>query len=174
MEKVAIVLGSNMFIGDSCVLTVEIDGKLVEFFRVREIFRELSPGSYLTVDCDIKDKDNKREIKLFKSKPVAEGVGVKVEYTKKLTNVTREDGSTIIKIEQVENTDSTLPQDGPVYEKLKNEKFDSILRITGDFYAGSFKIKLDNQSLIVNTNTFRGNLKEGKGGIRLTSMGFAF
>lgn len=173
MEKVAIILGSNMFIGDP-VLIVEINGKMVDFFKVRERFRVLSTGSYLTVDCDIKDKDNKREVKLEKSKLVAGQETIKVIYDHKLTQVKREDGSTIIKIEHIESNDPTLPKEGPVAKKLKMETFDSIIRITGDFYAGSNKLYIDNDSLKVNTSTFRGNLKEGKGGLLLTSSGFAF
>lgn len=69
--KYVIMLGSNMFVGTNGIFTVEIDGKVKEFFRIREIFRERSEGSYLTVDCDIKDLDNEREIKLYKSRHVA-------------------------------------------------------------------------------------------------------
>jgi hypothetical protein len=172
MEKIAIFLGNNMFIGD--VLKVLIDGKIVDFFRVREIFRVLSSGSYLTIDCDIKDKDNKREIKLFKSKPVAKPETVKVVYDHKLTHVTREDGTTIIKIEQIESNDPTLPKEGIVSDKLKSEKFDSILRITGDFYAGPFKVFIDNNSLITNGVNIWNNVKESKGGLLLTPGGFSF
>ena len=60
------MLGSDLFYGTNGVLTVQIDNKVVEFFRIREIYRVRSEGSFLAVDCDIKDKDNIREIKLFR------------------------------------------------------------------------------------------------------------
>ena len=82
--KYAIMLGSNMFIGTNGVFTVEINGKLKEFFKVREIFRERSEGSYLTVDCDIKDSENKREVKLFKSRPVVVDKKIQIESDKKI------------------------------------------------------------------------------------------
>lgn len=170
----AIALGSNLFIGTNGILTVEIDGNLVDFFRVRELFRVRSDGSYLAIDCDVKDKENNREIKLAKSKPVVKLNNLKVVCDKKITQVTREDESTVIKIEQVESKDSTLPQDGPVHDMLWNGEFDSVIRITGEFYAGPYKLTIDNKSLKVGGVTLEGNLSVGTGGLRLTSMGLSF
>lgn len=173
MKKYAIVFGSDMYIGTNGILTVEVDGKQVEFFRIREIFRERSSGSYLTVDCDIKDKDNVREIKLAKSKPVVQSDTVIVHYDPKVTDVKRDDGSTVIRIEQIEKNNPTLPQRGPVSDALNKASFDAIIRITGDFYAGPFRLYVDNRALKVGGITSIGNLMIGTGGIHLTSMGFS-
>lgn len=173
MEKYAIVFGSDMYIGTNGILTVEIKGKLVEFFRIRELFRVRSPGSYLAVDCDIKDQDNVREIKLSKSRPVVKPENITVHYDHKVTHLTRNDESTVLKIEQIEKDDSTLPQSGPVGEALHKENFDAIIRITGDFFAGPFRLKVDNEALTVGGITSRGNLMIRTGGLRLTSMGFS-
>lgn len=174
MEKIAIVLGSNMFVGTNGILTVEIDKKEVNFFKIRKIFRIRSFGFYLTVDCDIKDKDNKREIKLAKSKPVANPDKKTVFCNRKLTEVTRVDGSTVVKIEEIKSDDSNLPQEGPVYDRLRREVISPIIRITGDFYAGPFKLVVDNESLKVGGVTMKGNLSENTAGLRLTSMGISF
>jgi len=160
MEKIAIVLGSRLFVGTNGILTVEIGNKMVEFFRIREFFRVLSTGSYLTVDCDIKDKDNQREIKLFKNNPVV--------------NPHKLDGSTVIKIEQIESNDSSLPQSGSVYERLRKGRFDPIIRITGDFYAGPFKLVINNEFLNVGGAKIIGGVSEKTGGLILTSTGFSF
>lgn len=173
MEKYAVVFGSDMYIGTNGILTVEINGKLVEFFRIREIFRERSSGSYLTIDCDIKDKDNKREIKLAKSKPVVQTEGISVHYDHKMTHVKREDGSTVIKIEQLEKNDATLPQTGPVSQALNRETFDAIIRITGDFYAGTHHLKVNEKTLSVGGITTSGNLLVKTGGLLLSSTGFS-
>ena len=141
--KYAIMLGSNVFIGTNGVFTVEINGKLKEFFKVREIFRERSEGSYLTIDCDIKDSDNKREVKLFKSHPVVADENIQIEIDKKILIAKRLDGSLIIKFEQIENDNPTLPKSGPIPERLKTNPVDAILRITGNFYAGDFKVNID-------------------------------
>lgn len=174
MEKIAIVLGSNLFIGTNGVLTVEIDGRMVNFFKIKKRFRIRSFGYYLTVDCDIKDKDNIREIKLAKSRPVVKPDKVKVVCTRKLTDVTREDGSTVVKIEEIISDDLTLPQEGPVHNRLLQEKLEPIIRITGDFYAGLYKLIIDTTSLKVGGVTISGNLSEGTGGLKLTHMGFSF
>ena len=171
--KYAIMLGSNMFVGTNGVFTVEIDGRLKEFFRVREIFRERSEGSYLTVDCDIKDSDNEREIKLFKSRPVAGNNRIEIESNKTHLVAKRPDGSLIIKVEQIENDNPTLPKSGPISNLLKQNPVDAILRITGKFYAGNFKVNIDNENMQIGGITLGGNLAVGTGGMRITPMGFS-
>ena len=171
--KYAIMLGSNMFIGTNGVFTVEINGKLKEFFKVREIFRERSEGSYLTVDCDIKDSENKREVKLFKSRPVVVDKKIQIESDKKNLIAKRPDGSLIIKIEQIENDNPTLPKLGPIPEQLKKNPVDAILRIIGDFYAGDFKVNIDNEKMQIGGITLSGNLNVGTGEMRITQMGFS-
>ncbi|SRX75775.1 hypothetical protein [Aequorivita antarctica] len=171
--KYAIMLGSNMFIGTNGVFTVEINGKLKEFFKVREIFRERSEGSYLAVDCDIKDFENKREVKLFKSKPVVADENIQIESDKKNLIAKRSDGSLIIKIEQIESDNPTLPKSGPIPELLKTNQVDAILRITGNFYAGDFKVNIDNENMNIGGVTLGGNLSVGTGGMRITQMGFS-
>ena len=170
--KYAIMLGSNMFIGTNGVFSVEINGNLKEFFKVREIFRERSEGSYLTVDCDIKDSDNKREVKLFKSRPVVVDENIQIESNKKNLIAKRLDGSLIIKIEQIENDNPTLPKSGPIPELLEKNPVDAILRITGNFYAGNFKVDIDDDNMQIDRINLGGNLCVGTGGMQITKMGF--
>jgi hypothetical protein len=172
MENYAIVFGSDLYIGTNGILTIEIDNKVKEFFRIREIFKVLSEGSYLAVDCDIKDQENKRQIKLAKSKPVVIGEGITVEHNKKLTHVKRENGSTIIKIEQISIDELTLPDDGPVRDTLRKEKPDAILRITGDFYAGPYHLIVSNKEIKIGGITLQGNVHKHTGALTLTSTGF--
>ncbi|GIJ95667.1 hypothetical protein [Capnocytophaga stomatis] len=171
--KYAVMIGSNMFIGTSGVLRVEVNGRLKEFLNVREIFRERSEGSYLAVDCDIKDTKNKREIKLFKNKPVAIDKSVKIQSSHNIVEARREDNSTIIKIEQITPNDHSLPKSGPIPEMLKKYPIDAILRITGDFYAGDYHIFANNYEMIIGGGiTIAGGLSVGTDGMILTSMGF--
>lgn len=171
--KYAIMLGSNMFIGTNGVFTVEVNGKTKEFFRVREIFRERSEGSYLAVDCDIKDSDNNREVKLFKSNPVVADENIQTESDKETFIAKRPDGSLIIKVEQIQNDNPALPKTGPIPEHLKNNQVDAILKITGNFYAGDFKVNIDDENMQIGGITLGGNLSIGTGGMQITNMGFA-
>jgi len=171
--KYAIMIGSNMFIGTNGVLSVDSNGKSKEFFRVREINRARSEGSYLAVDCDIKDDENNREIKLFKNNPVVADENVSVSQDKKRMTAKRADGTLIIKVEQLEVTDESLPKTGPVRELLDKNPVDAILRITGNFHAGGHKLMADNSKLMIDTNTLMGNLSVGIGGLKLTAGGFA-
>lgn len=169
-----VLLGSDKFIGTSGIISVEKNGKLTEFIRVREIFRVRSEGSYLAVDVDIKDKDGQREIKLFKNNPVAGGEGLDVEVDKKHTLVTREDGSTVIKIEQLEVA-SVIPSTSPSFllEAMKEFEVEAAIRITGEFYAGPYLLQVDERQVKIGNITLMGNTKIGSRGILLTEMGFA-
>ena len=167
----AIMLGSNMFVGTTGILTVEQDGKAKEFFRVRDIDKARSTGGYIVIDCDIRDSSGEREIKLFKNRPVASGDDISVDYTPKSTAVTRADGSVVIRVEEVPADDPTLPISGPVAQAL--DSVGSILRITGDFYAGPYKLHISDDIMQVGGTTLSGNLSVGTGGMRLGQMGFA-
>ena len=171
--KYAIMIGSNMFTGTNGILTVELNGKTKEFFRIREIYRARSEGSYLAVDCDIKDAENNREIKLFKNNPVVVDNNVKVEQSKDKMTAMRADDTIIIKVEQLNADHVSLPKSGPIRELLNNNPIDAILRITGDFQAGGHRLIADNSKLLIDTNTLIGNLMVGTGGLKLTNMGFA-
>lgn len=171
--KYAIMLGSNMFIGTNGIFTVEINGKIKEFFRIREFIRERSEGSYITIDCDIKDSDNNREIKIFKGNPVVVDENIRIEKSNKDFTAYRSDNSVIIKIEHLDDTDSSLPQTGPIPEHLKTNPIDAILRITGDFYSGNFKVHIDNSIMKIGGINLNGNLSVGTGGLHLSQMGFS-
>ena len=176
-----VLLGSNMMLGASGVLTVvEDDGKAKDFFRLREIDRARSEGAYIVVDCDIKDVDNNREIKLAKSKPVATSKEISVECTKVATTVVREDGSLVIKVELLSPDDESIPTLGPPkmreqINKMINE-LDAVIRITGSFYAGSKLLVMDNDQMKIDQSTLACNIKSGPGagGISISSQGISF
>jgi len=183
-----VMLGSEMFYGTTGVLTVQSGDKLVEFFRIREIYRVLSKGSYLSVDCDIKDNDNIREIKLFKNKPVVKDESVQVAFNIRETSARRKDKSLIIKIEQYELNNTPLLEFEPVkkslsgyrpeqLEQIKKEinkiTIDGVIKITGDFFAGSHHLIItDDYSLIDGLKT-SGNLIIGTRGIKLAKNRFS-
>lgn len=175
MKTVAILLGNNLYVGQP-VLLVFIKDKWVDFFKLREIHRVRSNGSYMTIDCDIKDKDNVREIKIEKSIPRVIPKNVTTHYNHKLTYALREDGSTIIRIEQLEDDNPAIPTDGRILDILKQLKIEieAYIKITGDFYAGDIHIIMDDSGLVCNGVTQSNCFKQGKIGLKLSSHGFAF
>ena len=169
--KYAIMLGSNVLIGTTGILIVEEDNEKKEFFRVRKLRRERSSGEYIVIDCDIKDIDGKREVKIFKNKPVASTKRVYVDYTKKMTAIKRENGSTIIKIEKIEKDNDALPQDISIKQVL--DQMDEILRITGSFYAGHRLVEMDADNFKIEGNIISGNILIGTGGIFISRSSIA-
>lgn len=183
-----VMIGSDMCYGTSGVLQVQVGDKFVDFFRIREIYRARSEGSYLAVDCDIKDQDNVREIKLFKSKPVSKDENVIVTANNKQTIVTRQDGSTIVNIEQLELDSNKLLEFEPLkktlagfpphmieykYKSLEAITIDAVIQITGNFFAGQFQISLGKDFSKIGGVQTGGNLMMGTGGIRLSNNGFS-
>ncbi len=184
-----VMLGSDMFYGTSGVLTVQTGEKFLEFFKIREIYKVRSEGSYLSIDCDIKDNDNIREVKLFKSKPVVINEKVEASYDLKKTIVKRKDDSIIIKIEQLDLKNESLSEFGPVkktlsgypsqmkniiLEQLASIYIDAVIKITGDFYAGQHHLIIKDDCTMIDNNKLSGNLSIGTGGLRLTNNGFGF
>lgn len=174
-----VLLGSNLLVGTSGVITVvEDDGSQKEFFRIRELHRVRSEGAYIVVDCDIKDAEGNREIKLAKSRPVVVDPEVSVDYTKEATTVLRTDGSVVIRIELLSPDDESIPPLGPpmmrplIAQKLR--EMDGLVRITGSFYAGSRHLELDNEQMRIGGALFVGNVSMNSGGIRIGARGVSF
>ena len=180
-----ILLSSNAFIGSNGILSVQTNGKQKEFFRIREIFKERSPGSYLAVDVDVKDKEGKRQIKLAKNKPIIidEGISISTEHSE--THVTDGDNKTIIRIKQLEDPQSII--NGRIdsmwglrdeeKEKMKaNIKITDGIQITGVFYADNHKIELTDESMRIDDGmiVLSDNTSIGAGGIVLKNDSFSF
>jgi hypothetical protein len=173
--KYAVIFGSDIYIGTTGVLGYEDNkGKVKEFFTVREVYRERSDGSYLALNVDIKDIDGSREVKLFKSKPVVESPNVIVKCDKKRTTVTREDGTIVIDIEQLDPSDPSVPQTGPMREMLNKNQLEAVIRVTGNFAVGDYKVKATTENIQIGGMTIGGNLSVGTGGLVLRQMGISF
>ena len=166
-----IMIGADLLIGTNGVMVVETDSGPKEFFRIREIDRARSGGSYLVVDCDVKDAHGNREVKLFKSKPVAGSADVNIEKGTGFIELTRTDGSRIIRVEEVSKDDPSLPSSGPVQEYLP--QLDGVLRITGEFVVGAHQVCATKDATRIDNLHLSGNVMIGTGGIRLRASGFA-
>jgi hypothetical protein len=180
-----IVLGSNLLIDTQGVLRVFENGKQREFFRIRGLHRIRSEGSYLVLDCDIRDSDGIREVKLFKSKPVASNPRIVVANLDKGVRVSRDDGTTIIQVEEI--TFDSLPETltrgiahwrdeakrvEPLQAMIKQiDAIEVFLEITGSFKAGSFDIQASRNKLVIGGAQLVGNIQKAGRGISLNKGG---
>lgn len=178
----AVLLGSNCFVGTSGILSVTANDKATEFFRIREIDRARSSGSYLAIDCDIRDAEGKREIKLFKNRPVAESPDVKVLNPGGSVEVYRADGTLVIKAEVLDRDAINL--DGlwaPIRDRVvaELEKIEEVLSLTGEFQAGPYRVSATPSELRFGLSgiatdkqyMFKRNFVFGGGGINLSEKG---
>ncbi|HEX8532479.1 MAG TPA: hypothetical protein VF646_20730, partial [Cytophagales bacterium] len=143
MTSYAVLLGAHTIIGTNGVLSLEQDGKLLEFFRVREVWSPGRTGSVLTIDANIRDTDGTSEIKLAHNNPVVLGKGIRVESSETQIVVSREDGTLIFKAEQVAPDQSFRPVAGPLKDFFEQNPVGAVIHITGTFYAGSHLVKSD-------------------------------
>jgi hypothetical protein len=170
------LFGSNLLVNTQTTFSVEIDGKIREFFRVREIYKARDENSsYLTIDVDIKDNEGTREVKLFKSNVVATQSDIEYSITKNQTIVSRADGTLIIKIEQLEIDDVTPQLGQNMIDFLNEHKVEALIRVTGNFYAGTILVDANEERVILTGQfgvTISGNISSGTNGITMTQMGF--
>lgn len=146
---------------------------MLEFFRVRSLFRPQQTGSGLSFDLDVKDTDAERAVKLTDGNPVVMGIGVKVDRQPGHTLVTRADGSLIVKVEQLEPDASFRPVSGPLQAFFAQHPVEAVIRITGEFYAGKHRIRA-----VAGAAPAGGMLREAipaapSDGLRLTPFGFS-
>lgn len=174
------MLGPNAFIGTTGVLTTIINDKTVEFFRIREIFRVRSEGSYLAVDCDIKDHSGKRLVKLAKNNPAVVSDEVKVTVDKMRTEAFDEAGNLIIRVLQ-EKYEGPVKGYEPIAgkakylpEELQEKTLDAVISITGNFSIGDYLVEITDEFLSINDNQISGSMASGTGGLLLTANGFGF
>ncbi|MBW4641375.1 MAG: hypothetical protein KME05_24805 [Gloeocapsa sp. UFS-A4-WI-NPMV-4B04] len=179
MNSYAVLLGTDKLIGTNGVLSLEQNGKSLEFFRIRDVFSQARPGSALTIDADIKDTDGTSEIKLANNAPVVIGAGLRVQSSDTQLLVARDDGTVVFKAEQVEPDQSFRPATGPLKDFFEQNPVGAVIRITGNFYAGSHLIKSD--ARVDPTDVPFGNVRfetlnasAAESGLRLTPFGFSF
>lgn len=178
MTSYAVLLGRDKLIGTNGVLAVEQDGKMLEFFRVREVYTPAQPGSGLAVDVHIKDTDGTSEIQLAHNNPVVMGAGLRVQSSNTGLLVTRPDGTVVFNAEQVEPDPSFRPTAGPLKDFFEQNPVGAVIRITGAFYAGSHLIQSDGEDAPADAwaEDSRFGTQNGSAaghGLRLTPFGFS-
>jgi hypothetical protein len=178
MTSYAVLLGNDKIIGTNGVLAVEQDGKMLEFFRVRDVCSPARPGSGLAVDAHVKDTDGTSEIRLANNNPVVMGAGLRVQSSDTQLLVTRPDGTVVFRAEQVEPDPSFRPAAGPLQDFFEQNPVEAVIRITGAFYAGSHLIQSEGGAVpadarLEDSRFGRQNASAAGRGLRLTPFGFS-
>ncbi len=176
-----------MFYESNGVLSNITEKGKVNFFKIREIHKERSMGSYLAIDCDIKDLSSKRIIKLAKNNPVVACEGLDITCNKNVTEVKGQEEELIIKVEQLDLTSDELIEFPPLKKMIENhpfgnelqknlldKKISAAIKITGHFYVDSAEIQIDDEQIIINKSSKLIDIfMSGANGIVLNSGGFS-
>lgn len=180
-RTLGVIFGSNLYVQQitadlHTVLEWENEqGSVQEVFRLRELFRERSTGSYLVIDCDLRDRDGNREVKLAKNRPVKISDELCVQQCDKDgLIILREDGTIVIQVE-VLHPDSITQW----FPKMRLRKtLEKLIRLNGTFNVGPYTVDAQTGGIEINGQSlsgifFVGNVNYG-GKMRLTPNGLSF
>jgi len=149
--KYAFIIGSNAFVVPHGVISYGDSNHSKEIIRIRSIYHDNEPQSFLSVDLDIKDKDG-HEIKLMGNK-VVNASTFSVQAERNSVKVFTGSGSLVIHVHQLDdktamglqlNIASELEENAPV----------AAIRIYGDFMAENLHIMGENEKLFINDNAY--------------------
>lgn len=101
------------------------------------------------------------------------GMGVKVDRQPSHTLVTRADGSLIVKVGLPEPDASFRPADGPLQAFFAQHPVEAVIRITGEFYAGTHRIRAASGAVPAGGVPREAVPAVASGGLRLTPFGFS-
>lgn len=149
--KYAFIIGTNAFIVPHGVISYGDGSHSKEIIRIRSIYHDTEPLSFLSVDMDIKDKDG-HEIKLLGNKAVNASI-FSVHAERNSVKVLTGDGSLVIHVHQLDDKTAMSLQLNIVSELEENAPIAAI-RINGDFMAENLHIMGENEKLFINDNAY--------------------
>ena len=167
--KYAFIIGTNAFIVPHGVISYGDADHSKEIIRIRSIYHDTEPQSFLSVDLDIKDKDG-HEIKLMGNKAMNASIYT-IQSEQNSVKVFKSDGSLIIHVHQIDDEAAMGLQLNIVSELEVNAPVVAI-RIYGEFMAGDLHISGENEKLYINDNAYATSALAGEK-LKFTEEGVA-
>ena len=144
--KYAFIFGTSAFIVPHGVINYADEDNTSEILRINSIWHDTDPSSFFSIDLDIRDsKGNGVIISANK----ALGDGVKVIEERKSVKVLGQDGSIIIKVQQLDDETAMSLEHNITAEFEVNMPL-AVIRIFGDFTTHGLHIMAENEKLFIN------------------------
>jgi hypothetical protein len=166
--KYAFIIGSSAFIVPHGVISYADGEYSKEILRVKSIYHDNKPGSFLSVDADINDI-NGAEIKIKDNQAVA-ALGFTVKTERDSIKVLRSDGSLVIQIHQLDD-ESAMNLEHNITAELEVNTPIAVIRINGDFKAEGLNISAENEKLFINDNGYATSALAGNDNLQFTAAG---
>jgi len=164
--KYAFIMGTCAYIVPHGVISFADHENSNEILRIKTIYHDTEPNSFLSIDLDIKDK-NGNGVVLSDNKAL--GTGVSVIEERDCVKVLDTDGSIIIKVQQMDDESALRLQLNIVAELEVNAPIVAI-RIFGDFMTHDLHIMAENEKLFINDEGYATSALAGRD-LRFTSAG---
>jgi hypothetical protein len=166
--KYAFIIGSNAFIIPTGVISYSGPSGLMEILRIRSIYHDNEPGSFLSVDLAISDMTG-AAIKLINNEPEI-SFDFKIVKERDSIKILRPDGGMIIHVHQLD-TDSAMALEHNITAEFEVNAPIVVIRIYGDFKAGDLNISAENEKLFINDNGYATSAMTGSNQLQFTAAG---
>jgi hypothetical protein len=166
--KYAFLLGSNVFIIPSNVISYVDNDETNEFLRIISICHDNGQHSELTIDTDLKDTEG-RGLKIENNEIII-SFGYKVSRSPDRILAKGFNNDTVLDIEQL-SKESTRRLDHNIVAELEANAPDAVFRIRGDFMMGKMHIAIDNEKLSIGRDSYASAAVTGESGLKFTPSG---
>jgi hypothetical protein len=164
--KYAFLLGTSAYIVPNGVISYADSENLKEIIKINSLWHDSEPASFLSIDLDIRDLNGNGVI-LSNNKAL--GNGVQVIEERKSVKVLALDGSTIIKVQQLDE-ESAMSLEHNIVAELEVNSPIAVIRIFGDFMANNLHISAENEKLFINDDGYATSALAGES-LRFTAAG---
>jgi len=164
--KYAFILGTCAYIVPHGVINFADHETTSEILRIKSIYHDNEPNSFLSIDLDIKDNHGNG---IILSDNKALGTGVRVMEERNCIKVLDTDGSIIIKVQQLDDK-AALSLELNIVSELEINAPIAAIRIFGDFMTHDLHVMAENEKLFINDDGYATSALAGND-LRFTSAG---
>lgn len=169
--KHAFIIGSNAFIVPGKTISYGTEGNWKHFLKINAIYHDTSApaeSSHLDIDLDIKDVDG-TPVSILSNKPIT-GAPYTIKTERDNIQVLRLDGTTIIQVHQLDD-ESAMSLEHNITAELDVHAPVVVIRITGEFFVDSLRIRAENEKLMINDNGYATSAMIGHNDLKFTEAG---
>ena len=164
--KYAFVLGTSAYIVPQGVISYADHEQSNPIIKINSIYHDNEPGSFLSVDLDIKDTHGNGVIV---NNNTALGTGLKVETAQNSVKVFNANGTLIIHVHQLDDK-AALSLELNIAVELERNAPVAVIRIFGDFMTHDLHISAENEKLFINDDGYATSALAGND-LRFTTAG---
>jgi hypothetical protein len=164
--KYAFVLGTSAYIVPHGVISYADHETSTPIIKINSIYHDNEPGSFLSVDLDIKDMHGNGVIV---NNNTALGTGVKILAEQNSVKVLGADGAVIIHVHQIDD-EAALSLQLNITAELERNAPIAVIRIFGDFITHDLRISAENEKLFINDDGYATSALAGND-LRFTTSG---